>query len=129
MNGLIYQRIQTETPLDKPFSEGFDNICSMVDKLLKLCRAPGLDSPEVISLAVSGPVDLLKGTIMMPPCMPTWADAPLKGRLGVRYNLPVLIEHRSNASALAEMYFCAGVGVENLLFLDLEPVVSTGNRY
>ncbi len=126
MNGLIYQRMQAETPLDKPFSEGFDNICSMVDKLLKLCRAQGLDSPEVISLAVSGPVDLLKGTIMMPPDLPTWADAPLKGRLGVRYNLPVLIEHRSNASALAEMYFGAGVGVENLLFLDLEPVVSTG---
>jgi glucokinase len=126
LNGLIYQRIQTETPLDQPFPEGFDNICSMVDKLLKLCRAQGLDSPEVISLAISGPIDLLKGTIMTPPDLPTWVDAPLKGRLGVRYNLPVLIEHRSNASALAEMYFGAGVGVENLLFLDLEPVVSTG---
>ena len=126
MNGLIYQRMQAETPVDQPFPEGFDNICSMVDKLLKLCRAQGLDSPEVISLAISGPIDLLKGTIMTPPDLPTWVDAPLKGRLGVRYNLPVLIEHRSNASALAEMYFGAGVGVENLLFLDLEPVVSTG---
>ncbi len=126
LNGLIYQRMQAETPLNQPFPEGFDNICSMVDKLLKLCRAQGLDSPEVISLAISGPIDLLKGTIMTPPDLPTWVDAPLKGRLGVRYNLPVLIEHRSNASALAEMYFGAGVGVENLLFLDLEPVVSTG---
>ena len=126
MNGLVYQRMQAETPVDQPFPEGFNTICGMVDKLLKLCRAQGLDSPEVISLAVSGPVDLLKGTLMSPPDLPSWADAPFKGRLGVRYNLPVFIEHRSNASALAEMYFGAGVGVQNLLFLDLEPVVSAG---
>jgi glucokinase len=126
LNGLIYERLQIETPVDQPFPEGFNTICNMVDKLLKLCRAQGLNAPEVISLAVSGPLDLLKGTILTPPDLPTWMDAPLKGRLGVRYNLPVLIEHRSSASALAEMYFGAGVGVENLLFLDLEPVVTTG---
>lgn len=126
MNGMVYERMQFKTPSNLSFPEGFDAVCSMGDKLLKICRAQGLASPEVISLAVSGPVDVLKGTMLAPPDLPTWDDAPLKGRLGVRYNLPVFIEHRSNAAALAEMYFGAGVNVDDLLFLDLEPVLSTG---
>ena len=126
MNGLIYERVQVETPAGLSFLEGFDAICAQADKLLKLCRAQGLSSPEVISLAVSGPVDLWRGIIMSPPDLPAWDEAPLKGRLGVRYNLPVFIEQRSNAAALAEMYFGAGAGVKDQVFLDLEPVVAVG---
>jgi glucokinase len=126
MNGLIYERTQMVTPTDCPFLECFDAICSQVDKLLKVCRAQGLATPGVISVAVSGPLDLLKGTVMSPLDLPKWEDAQLKGRLAVRFNLPVFIEHRSNAAALAEAYFGAGIGVDNLLFLDMEPVISVG---
>lgn len=126
MNGLIYERLQVETPAGLSFLEGFDAVCAQADKLLKLCRAQGLTSPEVISLAVSGPVDLWRGIMMSPPDLPGWDEAPLKGRLGVRYNLPVFIEQRSNAAALAEMYFGAGTGVKDQILLDLEPVVSAG---
>lgn len=126
MNGLVYERLQMETPADTDFLAGFDAICAQTDKLLKLCRAQGLSSPEAISLAVSGPVDLHRGIMMSPQDLSRWDEAPLKGRLGVRYNLPVFIEQRSNAAALAEMYFGAGVGVEDQIFVDLEPVVAVG---
>lgn len=126
MNGLVYERMQLETPTDLPFVECFDLICSQADKLLKLCRAQGLRSPEVISLAISGPINRLKGSVLSPPDLPKWENASIKGRIGVRYNLPVFIEERSNASALAELYFGAGSRVENMILLDLEPVVSAG---
>jgi glucokinase len=126
MNGLIYERMQIETPAELPFLEGFDAVCSLADKLLKICRAQGLSNPGVISLAISGPVDLLRGKVLTPPDLPNWEGEAIKGRLGVRYNLPVFLEHRSNAAALAELYFGAGVDVDHMLFIDLEPVVSTG---
>ena len=126
MNGLVYERMQMETPAERPFLEGFDAVCGLADKLLKVCRAQGLPSPEVISLAVSGPVDLLKGEMVNSPDLPTWAGAQLKGRLTVRYNLPVFVEHRSQAAALAESAFGAGVGLENLILVDMEPVVAAG---
>lgn len=126
LNGLIYERLHMEAPSGASFLEGFDAICAQADKLLKICRAQGLSSPEVISLAVSGPVDLTRGILMSPPDLPGWDEAPLKGRLGVRYNLPVFIEQRSNAAALAEMYFGAGNGIQDQIFLDLEPVVAAG---
>lgn len=126
MNGFIYERIQGEKLSEMDFLEGFDALCNQADKLLKICRAQGLSNPEVISVAISGPMDVSSGVILSPPDLPTWQDAQLKGRLGVRYNLPILIEHRSNAAALAEFHFGAGIGVENLIFLDLEPVVSVG---
>jgi len=126
MNGLVYERLQMETPADRPFLEGFDAVCALADKLIKICRAQGLPSPEVISLAASGPVNLLKGELVNPPDLPTWEGAQLKGRLTVRYNLPVFVEHRSQAAALAESAFGAGAGLENLIFVDLEPVVAVG---
>lgn len=126
MNGFIYERIQSELSTEMDFLEGFDALCSQADKLLKICRAQGLSNPEVISVAISGPVDVSTGVVLSPPDLPTWQDAQLKGRLGVRFNLPVLIEHRSNAAALAEYHFGAGIGTENLVFVDLEPVVSVG---
>lgn len=126
MNGFIYERIQSEIPGNFDFLEAFDALCSQADKLLKICRAQGLSNPEVISVAISGPVDVSTGVVLSPPDLPNWQDAQLKGRLGVRYNLPVLIDHRSNAAALAEYHFGAGVGTENLIFVDLEPVVSVG---
>jgi glucokinase len=126
MNGLIYERMQMATPAEMPFLECFDLICSQVDKLLKVCRAERLENPGAISVAVSGPLDILKGTVLSPLDLPRWGDAQLKGRLSVRYNLPVFIEHRSSAAALAEYYFGAGMGAENMIFLDMEPVVSIG---
>ncbi len=126
MNGLVYERMQMATNSDVPFLESFDMICDQVDKMLKLSRAQGLSSPKVISVAVSGPVDLAKGVVQSPPDLPQWDDVQLKGRLSVRYNLPVFIEHRSSAAALAEFYFGAGIGVDHLLFMDMEPVVSAG---
>lgn len=126
MNGLIYERMQMEAITGMSFPEGFDAICARADKLLKLCRAQGLSSPEVISLAVSSPVDLTRGIMMSPPDLPGWDEAPIKGRLGVRYNLPVFIEQRSNAGALAELHFGAGAGVQDQVFLDMEPVIAAG---
>jgi glucokinase len=126
MNGLVYERMQMEIPQGLPFLEGFDAICAQADKLLNICRAQGLASPEVISLAVSGPVDLLKGVMLSPPDLSEWVDAQITGRLRVRYNLPVFIEHRSMAAALAEAFFGAGMGVDNLVLIDQEPVLSLG---
>jgi glucokinase len=130
MNGLIYERMQMETPSDVSFLECFDAICTLADKLLKLSRSQRLSSPEVISVAVSGPVDRLRGEVLSPPDLLHWDAAQLKGRLTVRYNLPVFIEHRSQAAALAEYTFGAGVGfgemIENLVLVDMEPVVGAG---
>ena len=126
MNGLIYERMQMVTPANLSFLECFDAICSQADKLLRVCRAEGLANPGAISVAVSGPLDVLKGTVLSPPDLPRWEDAQLKGRLSVRYNLPVFIEHRSNAAALSERHFGAGMGVDDLVFVDMEPVVSVG---
>lgn len=126
MNGHIYERMQMVTPAQAPFLEGFDAVCNLAEKLLKLSRAQGLSSPDVISLAISGPLDIQKGMILAPPDLPAWADAQLRGRLGVRYNLPTFMEHHSNAGALAEHYFGAGIGVQDMIFLDMEPVVSAG---
>jgi glucokinase len=44
-------------------------------------------------------------------------NAPLKDRLAEHYRLPVFIEHDGNAGALAEWYFGAGRGTQNMIYL------------
>ena len=44
----------------------------------------------------------------------------------VRYNLPVFVEQRSQAAALAEANFGAGIGLDNVVLVDMEPVISAG---
>jgi len=66
MNGFIYERIQGEIPENLDFLEAFDALCSQADKLLKICRAQRLSNPEVISVAISGPVEIINGGRVSP---------------------------------------------------------------
>jgi len=126
MNGMIYQRMQMETPATASFLEGFDAVCSLADKLLKLCRVQGLSSPEVISLAISGPLNISKGMISPPQICLTGRMHNSEGvwqcviTCRLLLNIAVMLPH------WLSIIFGAGIGVKNLILLDLEPVVTVG---
>lgn len=126
LNGLVYESIQMATPIDKPFLSGYDEILNTADRLLARTQAQHLPNPQVISLAISGDLDVERGFLVAAPDMPEWQSVPVKGRLSMRYNLPVFIEQEANAGALAEFYFGAGQGHRNLVFVSMEPTIRTG---
>ena len=51
---------------------------------------------------------------------------PLKDLLSEIFNLPVYIEHDGNAGALAEFYFGAGQGYQNIVFLTMGTGLGAG---
>lgn len=126
LNGLVYETIQIATPIDKPFLSGYDEIMNAADKLLARTQAQHLPNPQVISLAISGDLDVERGVLVTAPDMPDWQSVPVKGRLSMRYNLPVNVEQEANAGALAEFYFGAGQGHRNIVFISMEPTIRTG---
>jgi glucokinase len=126
LNGLVYESMQIATPIDKPFLSGYDEILNAADKLLARTQAQHLPNPQVISLAISGDLDVERGVLVAAPDMPEWQSVPVKGRLSMRYNLPVFIEQEANAGALAEFYFGAGQGHRNIVFISMEPSIRTG---
>jgi glucokinase len=111
--GEILRRVETPTPSTESFEAAFTRMVAMADQLL----ASEAVHPQAISAAVGGPLDIERGIIYSPPHLPTWVNAPLKDRLAAHYRLPVFIEHDGNAGALAEWYFGAGRGTQNMIYL------------
>ncbi|MEK6756301.1 MAG: ROK family protein [Bacteroidota bacterium] len=77
------------------------------------------DPVEAISVSIGGPLDVLRGVVKSPPNLPGWEDIALKQLLNDRFSLPVYVEHDGNAGALAELYFGAGRGCRNLVFITM----------
>jgi glucokinase len=110
--GEIIARDEIATPAES-FEAAFTGMVQMADRLL----AAENIQPQAVSAAVGGPLDIERGIIYAPPHLPAWADAPLKDRLAAHYHLPVYVEHDGNAGALAEWYFGAGRGAQNMIYL------------
>ena len=110
--GVILARAEAPTPPES-FEGAFTQMIATADRLLETENI----QPQAVSAAVGGPLDIERGIIYAPPHLPAWVNAPLKERLAEHYRLPVYIEHDGNAGALAEWYFGAGRGTQNMIYL------------
>jgi len=126
LEGEILDRMESPTPVDKPFETAFEQMITMASQLLSTLESRGLSYPQAVSAAVGGPLDIERGIIYSPPHLPTWERVPLKERLSNHFQLPVFVEHDGNAGALAEHYFGAGRGVENLVYLTMGTGIGAG---
>jgi glucokinase len=126
MQGQIIRRIEIPTPASEPFEPALDMIAAAADGLLVECRMEGLGLPKGISVSVGGPLDIGRGILYAPPHLAVWGEAPLKTSLQEIFGLPVYVEHDGNAGALAEFYFGAGRGAQNLVFLTMGTGLGAG---
>ncbi|MFH0991677.1 MAG: ROK family protein [bacterium] len=118
----IVWRKQFPTHAHRGYKKIYQELIAMIAEALK-------NSPEpvkAISVSIGGPLDVLKGIIKSPPNLPGWDDVPLKQMLSEQFSLPVYIEHDGNAGALAEHYFGAGRGYQNIIFLTMGTGLGAG---
>jgi glucokinase len=114
--GAILARTSFLTP--PGFEPAFARICQEAELHLAAAHQDG-QQIQAISVSIGGPLDIARGIIYSPPNLPGWDAVPLKDRLAARFSLPVYVEHDGNAGALAEFYFGAGRGYENVIFLTM----------
>jgi glucokinase len=112
----ILQRREIATQAQDEFDITYKRICAEVDIVIQNARQAG-NQVVAISVAIGGPLNIEEGVIQSPPHLPKWVDIPLKGLLVQTFSLPVFVEHDGNAGALAEFYFGAGRGAQNVIFL------------
>jgi len=126
LNGIVYERLAVPTPSDSSFAAILELIMLQSDKLLTLTQAQHLPIPDRVSIAISGNLDYEIGMVISAADFPQWKREPVRSQLAVRFNLPVSIEQKANAGALAEVYFGAGQNAHNLVFISMDPVVRVG---
>jgi len=125
-NGMVYERLAVPTPEDASFAAVVELIMLQADKLLTLTQAQRLPLPDRVSVAISGNLDFESGIVFSAEDFPQWKQEPVRSQLSVRFNLPVTVEQKANAGALAEYYFGAGQKAHDFVFISLDPVVRVG---
>jgi glucokinase len=87
-------------------------------------RLPAEVRGRVAAIGISsmGPVDPWRGTVVDPPNVPAFRDAPLADEMERRLGLPTWLDKDTNVAALAERWLGAARGCEDFLYI----TVSTG---
>lgn len=75
-----------------------------------------------IGISSMGPVDPWRGTVVDPPNVPAFRDAPLADEMARRVGLPAWLDKDTNVAALAEKWLGAARGCDDFLYI----TVSTG---
>ncbi len=96
--------------------ETLQNIYAAADRLIAEGRARG-EEPLAVGVSCGSPLDSKTGVIHEPPNLPGWVDVPIVDELTRRTGLPAYLCNDANACALAEWYFGAGRGTQNMIFL------------
>jgi glucokinase len=70
-----------------------------------------------VGISCGGPLDSARGLILSPPNLPGWDAVHIVSLLQEKIGIPCFLENDANACALAEWYWGAGQGYQNLAFL------------
>lgn len=119
--------IQAETQQRTQSSDGPDavieRIAAAVNGIAESNQVPN-DVP--VGLASPGPLDPRTGVVYFSPNLPGWTNIPLAAKLRERTKREVVLSNDANAAALGEVFFGAGKGTRNLLYLGLGTGVGGG---
>ena len=117
-SGRIHERTEFATRTERGFGPTFTELSEHLGAML--ARASEAGGPaSAVSVSIGGPLEIEPGIIHAPPNLPGWDDIPLKSLLEQQTGLSVYVEHDGNAGALAEWYFGAARGAQNVIFLTM----------
>lgn len=97
-----------------------ERIGSIVDDFK--AHVPAGERLAALGICAPGPLDHENGVIINPTNLPKFYNTPLRDLLAARTGFPVKLEHDAKAAALGEMFYGAGRGQRNLVYI----VVGTG---
>jgi predicted NBD/HSP70 family sugar kinase len=70
-----------------------------------------------VAMSLSAPIDADTGTIGAPYLMPGWAEVPVGTEISHRLGLPVRVDNDANMCTLAEAFWGAGRGCDDLIYV------------
>lgn len=106
-NGKTYSEVKDNTEREN----GPDYVCAKIIRQIEsldtsICG--GLQGVSGIGIGVPGPVDTVKGTMIMATNLPGFENYPICDKLADRFNLPTFIDNDANVAGLAEALLGAG---------------------
>jgi len=103
-----------------------DATCDAIARLLANFPEARRAALVGIGIGAVGPLSLRSGRFLAPPSFGSWQDLDLLSHVQARFGLPTFVDNNGNTSALAEMWFGAGQGIDNFVFLSLGTGIGGG---
>ncbi len=109
---------------DSKPDEVIEHLVGLVSRLLEAADVP---AEQVLGVGVSlpGQVEPEGGVSVFSPYW-AWHDVPLRAMLAERLRLPLFLDNPLKAATVAEMWFGAGRGVDDLVVITLRTGVGAG---
>lgn len=126
LTGSVYETMVSPISNKGGPSSILDQLSIEADKLISLVQAQRLPLPDRISIAITGDYDNETGILRSSDDLSEFQDISFRSQIGLRFNLPVFMEQKANAGALAEFLFDKGKDSRNLIFVSLDPVMRLG---
>jgi glucokinase len=126
LTGSVYETMASPIRNKDNFPTILNQLSIEADKLLSLVQAQRLPLPDRVSVAITGDYDNETGILRSAEDLPELQEVSIRSQLSMRFNLPVFMEQKANAGALAEFLFDKGKDVRNLIFVSLDPVLRLG---
>ncbi len=119
--GNTYSEVKESTEKEN----GPDYVCSKIIRMIRTLDytdCNGFENVEGIGIDVPGPVDTVKGVMIMASNLPGFEDYPIVDKLKEQFHKPVFLDNDANVAGLAEALLGAGKGYPTVYFV----TVSTG---
>ncbi len=100
--------------------------CDVIDRLLTRLSEEERAALIGVGIGAFGPLSLRSGGFLAPPGFDSWQDLALKPHIQTHFGLPTFVDNNGNTGALAELWFGAGQGIENFVFLSLGTGIGGG---
>ena len=94
----------------------------------RMVENQGLRMTDVAAFGISAPfpADAKRGIMLEPPNNPHWRNVPILEYLSNALKIPGAFENDANSAALAEWFFGAGKGCENMVYLTMSTGIGGG---
>lgn len=104
----------------------FQTMIESTEELIAEAKKRG-EAVEAIGVGSPGSIDFEKGQLIgETPNIVNWANAPIKGELEAKFNIPTFADNDANIMALAEARLGAGKDYKNVLCLTLGTGIGGG---
>ncbi len=79
-----------------------------------------------IGVSAAGAIDTTKGIVLKSPNLKKWEGFPLRKLLQSTFQVPIAVENDASAAALGELYFGAGKGIANFVYVTVSTGIGSG---
>lgn len=125
LNGQVISWRQEPAPVRLQPAQSLHQLNRLIQEILDE-SITNRDQLLGVGIAVPSPISPQNPQYLSPTFMPTWRDINLIESISIPDNIPLLIDNDANVGALAEVWWGAGQGCNQLAFIKLGTGVGAG---